>query len=216
MDQNSPSRRQFMAAVGNLASVSWVTLYWPQIAQAAEQAEHAGHDHHMGGAPVPAPAGFTTLAPAEAADVDAIANQIVPGGDLPGARDAKVVHFIDNSLGSFWAEQLPSFRKGLAAFQAAWKSGGSPVAFAAAPDEQQIAFLRQVDHTAFFLAVRRLTVLGLIAWPKYGGNFENLGWKLLGVEDNHVWTPPFGYYDVDYPGFKPYPGTKPYTTEGAV
>ena len=59
--------------------------------------------------------------------------------------------------------------------------------------------------------MRRLTVLGLIALPKYGGNFDNRGWKLLGVEDNHVWEPPFGFYDIDYPGFVPYPGTKPYT-----
>jgi hypothetical protein len=47
--------------------------------------------------------------------------------------------------------------------------------------------------------------------PKYGGNHDKAGWKLLGFEDRHVWQPPFGYYDKDYPGFEPYPGTKPYT-----
>mgnify|MGYP000926060989 CR=1 FL=1 len=70
--------------------------------------------------------------------------------------------------------------------------------------------LRAIEKTPFFQAVRRLTILGLIALPKYGGNQDYMGWKLLGVEDNHVWTPPFGYYDKDYPGFEPYPGTKPY------
>ena len=59
--------------------------------------------------------------------------------------------------------------------------------------------------------MRRLTVLGLLALPKYGGNHDNLGWKLIGVEDNHFWEPPFGYYDQDYAGFEPYPGTQPYT-----
>ena len=58
--------------------------------------------------------------------------------------------------------------------------------------------------------MRRLTLLGLIALPKYGGNFENVGWNLMGVVDNHFWEPPFGYYDKDYAGFVPYPGTKPY------
>jgi hypothetical protein len=28
-----------------------------------------------------------------------------------------------------------------------------------------------------------------------------MGWKLIGFEDRHVFEPPFGYYDRDYPGF---------------
>ena len=208
MDFPDPSRRQFMAAIGNLASAGWIALNWPQIAMAAD---HAGH--HMANMDADAPpTTIKTLTAAEAADVEAVANQIVPGGASPGARDAKVIYFIDNALGSFFAGQLPSFRKGLGEFQVGYaRSSGDPTPFSAAPGAQQIAWLKQVDKTPFFLAVRRLTVLGLIALPKYGGNHENLGWKLLRVEDNHVWEPPFGYYDRDYPGFQPYPGTKPYT-----
>ena len=208
MEQPIPSRRQFLAAVGNLASAGWIALNWPQIAHAAE---HAGH-HAMamdGDAP---PTTLTTLTAAEAGDIDAIANQIVPGGKTPGARDAKVIYFIDNALGSFFKDQLPAFRQGLAEFQGAFaKHYGAAKPFAAASDAMQIAWLHEVEATPFFLAVRRLTVLGLIALPKYGGNHDNLGWKLLGVEDQHAWEPPFGYYDKDYPGFEPYPGTKPYT-----
>jgi hypothetical protein len=74
-----------------------------------------------------------------------------------------------------------------------------------------VAWLHEVETTAFFATVRRLTLLGLVAMPKYGGNHDKAGWKLLGFEDRHVWQPPFGYYDKDYPGFEPYPGTKPYT-----
>src|SRR5215213_8710984 len=113
MDQPSPSRRQFLAAVGNLASAGWVAMNWPQIALAAEQADHGAHDAHAAVAP---PAALTTLSAAEAAEVEAIANQIVPGGAMPGAREARVVHFIDNALGSFFAAQLPAFREGLAEF----------------------------------------------------------------------------------------------------
>lgn len=40
MEVPTPSRRQFLSAIGNLASATWVTLHWPQIALAAE---HAGH-----------------------------------------------------------------------------------------------------------------------------------------------------------------------------
>lgn len=208
MDQPIPSRRQFLAAVGNLASAGWIALNWPQIAQAAEH--HPGHAMAMDMAAPPS--ALTTLSAAEAADIDAIANQIVPGGQAPGARDARVIYFIDNALGSFFNDQLPAFRQGLTEFQGAFaKHYGAGKPFAAVSDAMQVAWLHEVDRTPFFLALRRLTVLGLIALPKYGGNHENLGWKLLGVEDQHAWEPPFGFYDKDYPGFEPYPGTKPYT-----
>ena len=90
-------------------------------------------------------------------------------------------------------------------------SAGAGKSFSKASDAEQIAFLHTVDKTPFFAAVRRLTVLGIIALPKYGGNYEGLGSKLIGVVDRHVWAPPFGYYDKDYAGFVPYPGSKTYT-----
>jgi len=209
MEQPIPSRRQFMAAVGNLASAGWIALNWPQIAVAAEQADHAGHAGH--GEPAP-PSSFSALTAAEAAEIEAIANQIVPGATTPGARDARVVYFIDNALGSFFAAQLPAFRQGLSDFQGGYAAAhGTGTSFSAAPDAEQIAWLHEVDETPFFAAVRRLTVLGLTAMPKYGGNHDGVGWKLIGFVDGHFWEPPFGYYDKDYPGFEPYPGTQPYT-----
>jgi len=198
MDQPSPSRRQFIAATASLASAGWIALNWPQIALAAE---HADHD-------AAAPAALTTLSAAEAAELDAIANLIVPGGATPGAREARAVYFIDTALGSFWAVQLPSFREGLAEFATGFSAhSGTATLFSAAPEAAQTAFLHTVDETPFFLAVRRLTVLGIIALPKYGGNHEYAGWKMLGVENRHFWVPPFGYYDQNYAGFVPYPGT---------
>lgn len=203
MDQPNPSRRQFMAAIGNLASASWIALNWPQIAMAADHGDHGAHEGH---------AALATLSAVEAAEVDAIMNLIVPGGEKPGARDARVLFFIDNALGSFFAAQLPAFRAGLAEFASTYAAfSGTATPFSAAPEAQQIAWLHEVDETPFFLAVRRLTVLGLIALPKYGGNYDYLGWDLIGVENRHFWTPPFGYYDRDYPGFEPYPGTQPFT-----
>jgi len=41
----------------------------------------------------------------------------------------------------------------------------------------------------------------MFALPQYGGNRDSVGWKLIGFEDLHVFHPPFGYYDRDYPGF---------------
>ena len=31
---------------------------------------------------------------------------------------------------------------------------------------------------------------------------DGLGWGLIGFQDQHVFSPPFGHYDRDYPGFE--------------
>ena len=142
------------------------------------------------------------LTAAEAADVEAICAQIIPTDSTPGAREAGVVFFIDRALGSFYASQAETFRSGLRQFQSAareWRPQAS--SFSALPTDQQIEFLRTVEHTPFFDSVRLLTVIGMFSMPAYGGNRDGVGWRLLGFEDQHVFEPPFGYYDRDYPGF---------------
>lgn len=208
MSQKTPTRRHFLSAGMTLAGAGLIDLNWVDVAAAAEHADHMAHAD----AATPAPTGFSTLTAAEALEVEAIAGQIIPSGDMPGAREAGVVYFIDRALGSFFAAELPAFRKGLEAFQrdfAAHSSTGKP--FSAVGSARQVAWLHEVEESAFFNTVRRLTLLGLVALPKYGGNRDKLGWKLIGFEDRHFWQPPFGHYDADYPGFEPYPGTHPYT-----
>ena len=61
---------------------------------------------------------------------------------------------------------------------------------------QQIAFLHTVDTTPFFDLARQLTLCGMFSNPPYGGNRDKLGWKLIGFEDQHMFEPPFGYYDT--------------------
>ncbi len=203
MDTKTPSRRAFIAATAKLASAAWLAANWTQIAAAAEMPGMDMH-HTLNAQEASEHTSVTTLTPAEAAEVDAIADMIIPGGATPGARDAKCVLFIDNALGSFFAAQLPAFRAGLADFNTGFGAGK----FSAAPEAEKTAYLHKVEKTPFFTAVRRLTILGIVSWPKYGGNFNELGWKMMNVENRHVWTPPFGYYDKDYAGFVPYPGTK--------
>lgn len=208
MSQKIPTRRQFLSAGMTLAGAGLIDMNWSEVAAAAEHADHMARDT----ASEPRPAGFSTLTPAEAVEVEAIACQIIPSGDLPGAREAGVVYFIDRALGSFFASELPAFRRGLEQFQrdfAAHSSTTRP--FSAVGSARQAAWLHEVENTAFFNAVRRLTLVGLVALPKYGGNRDKLGWKLIGFEDRHFWQPPFGHYDAGYPGFEPYPGTQPFT-----
>lgn len=208
MSPKIPTRRQFLSAGMTLAGAGIIDLSWSEVAAAAEHADHIATVE----ASTPAPMGFATLTPAEAVEVEAIASQIIPGGDLPGAREAGVVHFIDRALGTFFAPELPALRKGLEGFQRDFAAhGSSGKLFSQVGSARQCAWLHEVDETPFFNSVRRLTLLGFVALPKYGGNRDKLGWKLIGFEDRHFWQPPFGHYDADYPGFEPYPGTKPFT-----
>jgi gluconate 2-dehydrogenase subunit 3-like protein len=190
------SRRSFLLAGAPALTGAWLAANWPTIVAAAE------HSHSSAEA---APENFTFLRPAEVADVDAITAQLVPSGKTPGAREAHATHFIDHSLTTIFAWRAASFRTGLTQFQTGFHSAHPGAgAFAHASSEAQVAYLKSVEDTEFFATTRLLTLLGMFSSPKYGGNFNEVGWKMLGFVDEHVFSPPFGYYDAQYTGFVPY------------
>jgi gluconate 2-dehydrogenase gamma chain len=191
MDDTKLSRRDALRSLSAAMSAALVAS-WPDIARAS----HAAH----AAAQSPAITTYTLLGSADAADVEALTSQIVPSDDTPGAREAGVAFFIDRALGSFFAHWRESFMSGLAQFQAAARAahpGGA--SFAALSGEQQIAFLHTVDSTPFFDQARLLTLCGMFSNPSYGGNRDGLGWKLIGFEDQHIFEPPFGWYDREVP-----------------
>jgi gluconate 2-dehydrogenase gamma chain len=189
------SRRAFLRVVGGAVGGAWLTLDLAKVAQAAQDAKHA---QESPGTPT-----TSFLSQAELADVDAITAQIIPTDETPGAREAGVALFIDRALATFFARMAPEFRIQLVSFRLRCQAQYPDVpSFAALSHEQQIKFLTQVERTPFFERIRLLTLVGMFALPKYGGNRDNVGWKLIGFQDQHVFTPPFGYYDRDYPGFQ--------------
>jgi gluconate 2-dehydrogenase gamma chain len=199
MDSAGISRRSLLQAIASTMAASALPFSWTDIAEA----QHAAAAHAA------APGGDTKLSffsPAEAADVDAIVAQIIPTDDSPGARDAGALYFIDRALTTFFSQLAGDFRTELAAFQAAVRQRHPGAAsFASLSSPQQIDYLKEIDQTPFFNTTRVLTLLGMFTLPSYGGNRGNLGWTLLGFEDAHVFRPPFGYYDRDYPGFVLHP-----------
>ena len=181
---------------------AWIAANWPAIADAARHAVEAPA--------APLPARFVFFNAADAADVEAIAAQIVPSGATPGAREAHAVYFIDRAMATFFADWAHDFRPGLGDFQARFRSSirGFPSFSDAAPDVQ-IAYLKAVDRTPFFESARALTLLGMFSSPKYGGNFQEIGWAMMGFKDQHAFTAPYGYYDREYTGFVPYTTERP-------
>ena len=197
MNEQNTSRRQFLQASGGALGAGWLALHWPQVAAAAEHAHATATGE--------APREFKLLTPAEARDVEAIAAQIVPSGDTPGAREAGVVYFVDHIHAGLYAAHADAFRSGLASFQqGVAKAHPDAGPFADLPGPAQLAYLKSIERTPFFERMRFLTVLGLLALPSYGGNRDKAGWKMVGFVDQHAWEPPFGHYDAEYPGFKPY------------
>ena len=197
MDNRSASRRGFLISASGLFTSAWLATNQAAIAAAATHAEHAAQS--------PGPAAFSFLSATDAADVEAIAAQILPSGKSGGAREAHAVYFIDQALATFFADRAAAFRGGLADFQRAFHAAHpGATSFATADSATQLAFLESVDRTPFFEGARMLTILGTLSSSKYGGNYEGSGWKLMGFEDQHIFEPPFGYYDRDYAGFVPY------------
>ena len=194
MEQDTLSRRAFLAALADALGASVAALNWPEVASAAHYAHAA-----VQASDAPPPKFFT---PADAADVDAIAAAIIPDGAMPGARAAGVIHFIDRALSTFLSRLAADFRVQLATFQSDCRARNTDFEnFAEMPLERQIDFMRTIEKTPFFEQMRLLTLLGMFSSPTYGGNVDRAGWKLLGFEDRHVFEPPFGWYDRDYPGF---------------
>jgi gluconate 2-dehydrogenase gamma chain len=189
MDEPGNSRRSALRQL--IAAMGAVALDWPAIVKAAHEAHVAAES--------PPTLSYTLLAAGDAADVEALTSQIVPSDETPGAREAGVTYFIDRGLGSFFSHWRESFTRGLAEFQTACRAfdpAGS--SFAKLSSDRQIEFLRTVERTPFFDQARLLTLCGMFSSPKYGGNRNGVGWKLIGFEDQHVFEPPFGYYDWDY------------------
>ena len=95
MDTEDLSRRSLLQAIAPTIGAAALPFSWAEIAQASQEA-HAHAASHAAGE-----ARLSFLSAAEAADVEAVAAQIIPTDDTPGAREAGVVYFIDRALGSF-------------------------------------------------------------------------------------------------------------------
>lgn len=196
------TRRDFLKFTGAAVGSSWLTLHWPEVMAAGEAAAKARD----------ATAAFEVLTKAEAADLAAMASQIFPSDDLPGATEAGVIYYIDRALATFAAGQKSLIDDGLEVLNVkarAVKPGAQR--FADLDFSQQTALLNSIvttprvtstightDTRGFFQAVRFMTLAGMFALPSYGGNRDYAGWQLLGFEHRQAWEPPFGYYDAQY------------------
>ena len=148
-----------------------------------------------GAAPAAAQAAALEALTAQEADLlDLITARLIPTDGLgPGAREAKVVRYIDRALAGALASSRDGYRTGLAAFDRYCRtSRGKPFAELTPIDQDSV--LIDVETGAatgsgagftgssaqFFAMVLNHTRQGMFGDPYYGGNANFVGWDLLG------------------------------------
>ena len=183
MVEDGPSRREWLLA----SSLGLLTL-WPEVVAAQEHARHAASTSGTA---------FTYFDRDTAAEVESIAAQIIPTDDTPGAREAGVIYFIDRALSTFDKDRQDDYHRGLVEVQKK-RAAMFPesTSIAKLKPEQQLALVKSIEDTPFFETVRTHTIIGFLNSPDEGGNRDYIGWKLIGMDHQMVYEPPFGYYDA--------------------
>ncbi len=202
--QDGSSRRDFVSFAVAQAGAFWLTACLPAVAAAASHAHRAAQAGERK---------FEFFTREQAEEIEAIAAQIIPADDTPGAREAGVIYFIDRALVSFDHGNQPVYKEGLEQLSAAVRSmfpGSERFSLLTLADQTKL--LHAIEHPAnmqdrhasptghdvpFFELVRVHTIVGFFSNPEYGGNRDGIGWKLIGQDSAHAFEPPFGYYDRD-------------------
>jgi gluconate 2-dehydrogenase gamma chain len=213
MEIVNPARRGFLLQMGGAAGAAWIAAQWPGMLAAAQHA-------HAAASANPAPA-FEVLTPEQAIEIEAISSLIIPTDELPGAREAGVVYFIDRALKTFAAEAKPVYDRGLADLnRMAGAMFPGVERFSAATPAQQEELFAQLEKESqsgrrisrrsptssgmnFAETIWFHTLAGFLVDPEGGGNRDYAGWKVIGRDPAHSFSPPFGFYDKDYPGWQP-------------
>src|SRR5688572_11010362 len=159
MSDQTTSRRDFVAASAAALATLWLSADPEEVNASLRHSAHAAHELKAGRF-----VGWEAFTDEEAADVEAIASLIIPTDSTPGAREARVVNFIDHSLANWAAPTKPDFIKGLnelnAEAEKRWPGSGR---FARLLPARQFELLTawEKDKKPFFEAVRSATVSGM-------------------------------------------------------
>lgn len=185
----STSRRSFLLKSASGLGVAWVTTNYPGILAAQEFVQDAAATGKM--------PGFAFFTTEQAIEVEAMSAQIIPTDHTAGAMEARVVSFIDRILLTFEKERQSDYTAGLdqLAMQSA-KLYPNEDRFSQLDSKQQIEVLTAMETSDFFGLVRTHTITGFFAHPQHGGNFDQIGWELVGYDDALDHRAPFGYYDA--------------------
>jgi gluconate 2-dehydrogenase gamma chain len=142
----------------------------------------------------PSPATWRFFTDAEAAVVDAIAEQVIPADQDAGAREAGVVSYIDRQLAGVFRRHQETYRKGIGGVQQT-----SNIMFARAFESlewpRQTDVLRSLEKgeapggiwetesaRSFFELIRDHVMQGFYGSPRHGGNRGFVSFRMIGID----------------------------------
>ncbi len=169
------SRREFFARTANNGGSVLIALHLPRTLRAAQASTEPA-----------------VLSPQQWRTVEAITARIIPTDDDPGALEAGCVNFIDKALAHEDAELRPEYEAGLLGIDAVSERRFAKRFVDLDPGQQDAILVAlesgradgwptgEVGPDQFFETVRKHTVWGFLADPRYGGNRDYVGWKLVG------------------------------------
>ncbi len=171
------SRRKFIGQSAVYGSAFWALWNFPRpltLAAAAASSEPVILSEHQ----------WRTVV--------AVTGRIIPTDHESGAIEANCVNFIDKALANEDKGQKLTYEAGLAGLDAVAHERFN-VDFTALTASQQDEILVAVESgnpqgwptesgspVEFFETVRTHTIIGSLADPKYGGNRDYVGWKVIG------------------------------------
>ena len=124
----------------------------------------------------------------------ALCEQIIPADQDAGATDAGVIHYIDRQTNLRFPNDLPTYRKGIAALQATCRERyGLP--FEKLDASMQIELMKNmqggrlapehwegISQQSFFNLVRNRTMQGFYGSPRHGGNKNYVSYRMLKLD----------------------------------
>jgi gluconate 2-dehydrogenase gamma chain len=133
---------------------------------------------------------FENLTASEADLLEAVVERLIPtDANGPGAREARVAHYIDRALGGALAASRPAYASGLEALDRFAQSSRGKAFLRLSPADQDAVLTDCEKGTAtgfaggsgnFFAMLLAHARQGMFGDPYYGGNANFVGWDLLG------------------------------------
>lgn len=145
-----------------------------------------------------------TLTPHQRATIDAATARIIPTDQDPGASEAGVVNYIENTLVSRDAGSLTLYRNGVEELDRLAQERFSAKDFCSLDPAQQdhVLTVMEQSKSPFFALLLEHTMEGFYGDPRHGGNKNRVGWKMLGFPGpSHPvgYRPPLGWYNAEIP-----------------
>ena len=169
------SRRQMLHRTTIYGGSAAVALHFPRAVRAAQESNQP-----------------LVLSAAAWRTVEAITGRIIPTDHEPGAIEADCVNFIDKALANEDADLRVEYQEGVRGVDlvSSRRFGRRFATLETSQQDEVLAALEagradgwpdgEVSSSEFFETVRNHTVLGFLADPKYGGNRDYVGWKVIG------------------------------------